>query len=238
MCRDKSDEPDYKNVLLKRISVSCVAVGGRLYSPAGPFQPGSVGRRPVHRGRAEVRPTCWSCLVHTFPDRNLSYSAFISSRQWENCGGNLKTSWLKQDWTLTEKNNRGCESVQCFIQSKRGEQRVVMYTQFNIINSDEKCLSTAFLFTTKTRRWRAKSRSLIIKPSVNTVFCFHCWDETNMSVFCCWIFKQLIIFFHNYAFSPSTTKTTRDKNHFSIFIWRLRLNLTQAAIRTNLWHLN
>lgn len=141
---------------------------------------------------------------------------------------NLKTSWLKQDWTLTEKNKRrhiricevrGCESVQCFIQSKRGEQRVVMYTQFsrfNIINSDEKCLSAAFLFTTKTRRWRAKSRSLIIKPSINTVFCFHCWDETNMSVFCCWIFKQLIIFFHNYAFSPSTTKTTRDKNHFHL----------------------
>lgn len=225
------------------ISVSRVAVGGRLYSPAGPFQPGSVGRRPVHRGRAEVRPTGWSCLVHTLPDQNLSYSAFISSRQWENCGGNLKTSWLKQDWTLTEKNNRrhiricevrGCESVQCFI------QRVVMYTQFsrfNIINSDEKCLSAAFLFTTKTRRWRAKSRSLIIKPSINTVFCFHCWDETNMSVFCCWIFKQLIIFFHNCAFSPSTTKTTRDKNHFSIFIWRLRLNLTQAAIKRQLWHL-
>lgn len=221
------------------ISVSRVAVGGRLYSPAGPFQPGSVGRRPVHRGRAEVRPTCWSCLVHTFPDQNLSYSAFISSRQWENCGGK---TWKLVDWNKTgHLQRKTTEAVRVF--SVLYKVNVVssmlwctQFSRFNIINSDEKCLSAAFLFTTKTRRWRAKSRSLIIKPSINTVFCFHCWDETNMSVFCCWIFKQLIIFFPNYAFSPSTTKTTRDKNHFSIFIWRLRLNLTQAAIKINLWH--
>lgn len=132
MCRDKSDEPDYKNVLLKRISVSCVAVGGRLYSPAGPFQPGSVGRRPVHRGRAEVRPTCWSCLVHTFPDRNLSYSAFISSRQWENCGGK---TWKLVDWNKTGHLQRKTTGVTSeYVKSEAVRVFSVLY-KVNVVSS-------------------------------------------------------------------------------------------------------
>lgn len=35
--------------------VSAHVPGGRLHPPAGPLQPGPVGRGPVHRGRSEVQ---------------------------------------------------------------------------------------------------------------------------------------------------------------------------------------